>query len=124
MAVSMIRQKLGNKTFTSYVPADDENAKAFADALMPGEYEILKKTGENGSDTVTQSRKWTVMIRNEETHEKTYLTFYSPISKSSDDVKSALSGKTFNGVKADTIVVINARKYTFGAGADAGDGEG
>jgi hypothetical protein len=115
MAVSMIRQKLGNKTFTNYVPAGDEDAKSFADALMPGEYTILTKVGESGSDNVTQSRKWVVMLRSEETHEKTYLTFYAPISKTSDDVKNALTGKTFNGVKADTIVVITARKYSFGS---------
>ena len=122
MAVSMIRQKLGNKTFTNYVPAGDEDAKSFADALMPGEYEILSKTAESGSDAVTQSRKWTLMLRNDETHEKTYLTFYAPLSKSSKDIKEALIGKTFNGVKADTIVVIHSRKYQFAGGDESEEG--
>jgi hypothetical protein len=114
MAVSMIRQKLGNKTFINYVPASDEDAKSFADALMPGEYTILTRVAESGSDNVTEAMKWILMLRNEETHEKTYLTFYAPLSKSENDIRDALLGKTFNGVKADTIVVITARKYSFG----------
>ncbi|NPA44156.1 MAG: hypothetical protein GXO49_01340 [Chlorobi bacterium] len=122
MAISMIRQKLGTKTFTSYVPAGDEDAKAFADAVMPGEYEILAKTGESGSDSVTESRKWTLMLRNDETHEKTYLTFFAPLSKSSKDIKEALTGKTFNGVKADTIVVLHSRKYQFASNDSSDDG--
>ena len=122
--VSMIRQKLGNKTFTSYVPATDENAKAFAEALLPGEYEILTKVGESGSDNVTDGYKvFTVMIESDETHDKTYLTFVSKLSKTSDDVISGLKGKTFNGVKADKVVVINSRTVTL-ATSDSEDSGG
>jgi hypothetical protein len=114
MGVSMIRQKLGNKVFTNYVPADDTNAKEFADNVMVGEYDILTKISENGSDNVTESMKWTLMLRNDETHEKTYLNFYSPISKDENDIREALLSKTFNGVKVDSVVVIGARSYKFG----------
>ena len=107
--VSMIRQKLGNKTFTSYVPATAENAKGLADAVLPGEYEILEKVGEAGSDAVTGGyRFWTVMVKND-ADLKTYLSFVAPLSKSSNDIITALKGKTFNGVKADNVVVINSR---------------
>ena len=123
MAVSMIRQKLGNKTFTNYVPAGDEDAKSFADALMPGEYTILTKVGESGSETVSDGyRHWVVMIKNEN-DVKTYLSFVSPLNKNSNDVISALKGKTFDTVKAEVVYVLNERDYTI-AGADAGDGEG
>ncbi len=109
MAVSMIRQKLGSKVFTSYVPATDENAKALADAVMPGEYEILTKASETGNDTVSDGyRFWTVMIKND-ADLKTYLTFVAPLAKNSNDIITALSGKTFNGVKADKVIVINSR---------------
>ena len=123
-AVSMIRQRLGNKTFTSYVPATAEAAKSFAEALLPGEYEILEKIGENGNDNVTDGYKiFTVMIESDETHDKTYLTFVSKIGKTSDDVIAGLKGKTFNGVKADKVVVINSRKVTL-ATSDSGDSGG
>ncbi len=124
MSVCMVRQKLGTKTFTNYFPADDENAKAFADALMPGEYEILKKVGESGSDSgITEARKWSIMIRDEESHKKTYLHFFTSTAKTEKDVREALLGKTFNGVKADTIVVIKARDYSYGSSTsdDSGD---
>ena len=111
---SMIRQKLGNKVFTSYVPATDEDAKAFADALLPGEYEILALKGEIGSDSVTDGyRVWSVMIKSDETDTKAYLTFATPLSETSDDIINALSGKTFNNVKADEVVIINARAVQF-----------
>jgi len=123
MAVSMIRQKLGNVTLTNYVPADDTAAKALADAVLPGEYEILTKVGESGSDVVTGGyKKFTVMIKNE-AGLKTYFNIVTSQSKSSTDVINALKGKTFDTVKADVVYVLNERDYTI-AGADAGDGEG
>jgi len=124
MATSMIRQKLGNKTFVNYVPADDENAKALAEAVLPGEYEILKLVGESGSDTVTGGyKKFTVMLKDEETHKSTYLNIVVPQGKNSDDIRNALLGKTFNGVKADRVVVLNERKITI-ASDDTGEGGG
>jgi len=120
MAISMIRQKLGNKTFTNYVPATDENAKYFADALLPGEYQILTKVGENGNDTVSDGyRIYSVMIK-DENDLKTYLTFAAPLNKTSDDIIEALKGKTFNDVKADKVVVINSRTINL-ASNDSGD---
>ena len=122
MGVSMIRQKLGNKTFTSYVPATYENAKALADAVLPGEYEILTKVGESGSDIVSGGyRFWTVMIKND-ADLKTYLTFVAPLGKSSNDIITALKGKTFNGVKADNVIVINSRTVNIAGSDDSGSG--
>jgi len=116
---SMIRQKLGNKVFTSYVPATDEDAKSFADALLPGEYEILALKGETGSDSVTDGyRVWSVMIKSDETDTKAYLTFATPLNKTSDDIINALSGKTFNNVKADEVIIINARAIQFANDSD------
>lgn len=118
-AVSMIRQKLGKKVFTSYVPASDTDAKNFAEALLPGEYEVLSKVGETGNDNVTDGyRIWSVMIKSSETDTKTYLTFATPLNKTSKDIISALKGKTYNDVKADEVVVINARAVQFSSGSD------
>ena len=118
-AVSMIRQKLGNKVFTSYVPASDTDAKNFAEALLPGEYEVLSKVGETGNDNVTDGyRIWSVMIKSSETDTKTYLTFATPLNKTSKDIISALTGKTYNDVKADEVVIINARAVQFASNSD------
>ena len=123
MAVSMIRQKLGNLTLTSYVPASDENAKALADAVLPGKYEIFTKIGESGNETVTGGyKKFTVMVKNE-SGLKTYFNIVTSQSKTSTDVINALKGKTFNTVKADTVYVLNERDYTIAGGA-AGEGGG
>jgi hypothetical protein len=112
MATSMIRQKLGKKTFNNYVPAGADDAKALVDAVMPGEYEIFEKVGESGTETVSDGyKKFTVMLRSEETHQKTYLNLVVPNAKNETDIKSALSGKTVNGVKADVVYVMNEIDY-------------
>jgi hypothetical protein len=111
MGVSMIRQKLGNRTLTNYVPAGDEEAKALADAVLPGEYEIFTKVGESGSDVVAGGyKKFTVMIKNEGGL-KTYFNIVTSQSKTSTDVINALKGKTFDTVKADVVYVLNERDY-------------
>ena len=116
---SMVRQRLGGKTFTSYFPATAETAKDFADALMPGEYEILEKVGESGDDNVTDGyRMWVVMVK--DTNDvKTYLSFATPLNKNSSDVISTLQDKTFNGVKADKVVIINSRTTQFANNDDS-----
>ena len=120
MAVSMIRQKLGNTVFTKYVPADDTAAKSLADGVLPGEYEIFTKVRESGSDNVTDGyKKFTVMVKSEGGL-KTYFSIVTSLSKTSTDVINALKGKTFDTVKADTVYVLNEREYTIGS-SDSGD---
>jgi hypothetical protein len=122
MAVSMIRQKLGNTVFTNYVPADDTAAKSLADGVLPGEYEIFTKVGESGSDNVADGyKKFTIMIKSEGGL-KTYFSIVTSLGKSSTDVINALKGKTFDTVKADTVYVLNEREYTI-ASSDNGDSE-
>ena len=122
MATSMIRQKLGNKTFNNYVPADADNAKALADGVLVGEYEVLELVGEAGSDNVAGGyKKYTVMIKDETTHKSTYLNLVVGLGKESSDIRSALLGKTFNGVKADKVIVLNEREYSL-ASSDSGSG--
>lgn len=107
----MIRQRLGDRTFNNYVPANSTDAQAFADALLPGEYEVFELVGESGTDNVTGGyKKYTVMIKDETTYKSTYLTIVVPISKSSTEIRNALIGKTFNGVKADRVIVLNERE--------------
>ena len=121
MATSMIRQKLGNKTFTSYVPADDEATATLADAVLPGEYQIFKLIGETGSDTVAGGyKKYTVMLKDDSNYKSMYINIVVSQSKNSTDIRSALLGKTFNGVKADKVIVLNEREYVI-ASDNSGD---
>jgi len=125
MATSMIRQKLGNKTFVNYVPADADNAKAFADGVLPGEYEVFQLVGETGNETVSGGyKKYTVMLKDEETHKSTYLNIVVPLGKTSSDIRSALLGKTFNGVKADRVIVLNEVDYEVTSDSGDSGGEG
>lgn len=113
MATSMIRQKLGNKTFNNYVPANSTDAQALADAVLPGEYEILELVGETGTETVSGGyKKYTVMLKDDTTHKSTYLNIVVGQGKTSSDIRNALTGKTFNGVKADRVIVLNEIKYS------------
>lgn len=113
MAISMIRQKLGSKTLTMYVPAKATAAKAFADAVLDGKIRILEKTSETGSDTANTGRYVNAMVQDETTQSKAYLKFIIASTKHEGDVINALQGKTFNGVKADKVVIIGMQSAEF-----------
>jgi len=120
MAKSMIRQTLGDKSFTSYVPAGADEAKALAEAVMPGKIEIFQMVGETGSDNVTDGyKKYTVMVQNEESGDKTYFNLVVPLKKSASDIQEALKGKTFNGVKADIVYVFGEVLHKIDSDSDS-----
>jgi len=118
MAKSMIRNKLGSKTFVTYVPADDTVAKTFADSVLDGEYEIFSFVGETGSEEVTGGyKKYTVMLKDDTAKLSTYLNIVVPQTKNSNDIITALTGVTINGVKADRVIVLNEIDYTIASPA-------
>lgn len=112
MAKSMIRNQLGTKTLTSYVPAGNVEAQAFADAVLDGETKVYEEISKTGSGLVDTARAVNVMLQQEDTGAKTYLNFTIPTSKHEGDVIAALETKTFNGVKADKVVVVSMRATT------------
>jgi len=113
MAKSMIRNQLGSKVLTSYVPADATNAQTFADAVLDGETRVYEEVSTVGSDAVDTARDVNVMVQDETTGAKSYLRFVIKSSKHEGDVISALVSKTFNGVKADKVVVVSMRSVTY-----------
>jgi hypothetical protein len=113
MAKSMIVNTLGTKKITSYVPADATAAQAFADAVMDGETAVFEAVSTAGSDLVNEAEEVNVMIQNETSLAKSYLTFIVPTTKHEGDVISALQGKTINGVLADKVVVIGMRTVQY-----------
>lgn len=124
MAKSLIRNRLGKKTFNNYVPADADNAKAFADAVLDGEYEIFSFVGESGNDSISGGyKKYTLMLKDDSNKLSTYLNVVVPLGKTPEEIRSALLGKTFNGVKVDRVIVLNEVDYTI-ASDDSSGGEG
>jgi len=109
----MIVNTLGEKKLTCYVPAGATEAAAFAAAVLDGEYAVYTAGATTGSDLVNEARDVTVMIQNEITGEKGYLRFLIDTTKHEGDVITALKDKTFNGVKAEKVVIIGMRTVQF-----------
>ena len=110
---SMVRNTLGSKTFTTYLPCGTQEAQAFASAVLDGETEVYKVESVSGTDTALTGRDVNVMIQNDTTSAKTYLRFIVKSSKHEGDVVAALQGKTFNGVKADKVVIVGMRSAEY-----------
>lgn len=114
MARSMIRNQIGEKIQTLYVPMSSSNAADFAEAMLQGTYKIYEEASKVGSDaTVVAAKEVTLQLQDNSTHKKTYLRFIAKQNKSIQDISTALIGKTFNGVKVDRVVVTSHKLHTF-----------
>ena len=106
MSVSMIRNKLGDKSYINYWPCDADAAQGLCDVALQGTWQVFEKIGESGSDNVTDGYfDVFAVIQSEETEDKAYFGFAIPLNKNEGDVFNALKGKTINGVKADKVYV-------------------
>ena len=108
----MIRNILGHRVLTSYVPAGNVAAQAFADAVMDGETEVLEEISSVGSDAVSSAFYVNVMIVND-AGKKGYLKFIIKETKNEHDVYQALVGKTFNGILVDRAVITGMSSAEF-----------
>lgn len=113
MGQSMIKTKLGSKSITTYVPAGHAEALAFATAVMDGEHTVYSLLSTVGSDIANEAEDVNVMIEQDDTKQKSYMSFLIKSTKHEGDVITAIQGKTFNGVKADKVVVIGMRTRQF-----------
>ena len=113
MAQSLIRNKLGSKNVNIYVPAGDAEAATFAAAVLDGTYDVLELTTTAGSDVVTEAEDVTIFYEEEATRKRSYLRFLAKSTKSEMDIITALVGKTFNGIKADKVVITSMRTVQF-----------
>lgn len=110
---SMIRNVLGGRTFTTYVPATDTVAASFASSVLDGEFKVYAQGSVVGSDAVDIARDTNVMLQDTNSGAKTYLRFLMDASKNEGDVISALNGKTINGVTVDKVVIVSMRSVEF-----------
>jgi len=105
MAKTLIRNVLGGKSFSFYVPATDEKAQEFCATILEGEYEGLIEKGVEGNDTVTGGYNKVTVLIEDNAGQKLYLNMACPITKSEEDIYNALNGVTLNGVHADKLYV-------------------
>jgi len=105
MAKTLIRNVLGGKSFSFYVPANDENAQGFCSAILQGEYEGLIEQGVEGNDTVAGGYNKVTVLIEDNAGQKLYVNMACPVTKSEEDIYNALAGVTLNGVHADKMYV-------------------
>lgn len=110
---SMIKNILGGKPLTNYLPCGATEAQAFADAVMDGETKVYEQMSLVGTDTATQGRVVNVQVRDNTTGKARFMSFVIQMSKNEGDVLTALAGKTFDGIKADKVVIVSMRTQQF-----------
>jgi hypothetical protein len=109
---SLIRNKLGQKIKSIYVPTTDVLAKDFADNFLDGEYEVLAYVGVEGSDVVTIANDVNVMVKATD-GTKTYFSFLADSTKDENAIFTALKGLTLNGVLVEEAYILGMREIQF-----------
>jgi hypothetical protein len=108
MAKTMIQNKLGAKTSTFYVPASVTVAQTFAEGFLEGEYAGYSLESTSGSDVAVSYNQVTVVGSND-LGRKVYLNLAVKATKTEDEIYTALTGLTLNGVKFDNIAITSMR---------------
>lgn len=114
MSKSIIRNILGGQTLSFAVPATAEDALAFCQNNLDGEYIVLEQASKVGNADETSVVKVTVTGQSTAGY-KTTFSFYAKANKSETDIRTALQSKTFNKVKFDKVYIIEMSLITIGA---------
>ena len=111
MANAIIRNLINGKVKTIKVPCTGEEAVAFADEFLEGEYEVLEFDTEVGTDSNdnTGAMEMQIMVKNSTTDLKAYFTLVAKSGKDEDEVFTALKGLTLNGVLVDTVYCLGMK---------------
>lgn len=105
---------LGDTTVTHYLPMTAANAATFCADVLDGTYKIFEETSKTGTDTtVTAANKVSVQLVNTASGAKTYLNMIAKATLNSDEIRTALTGLTLNGVLVDKVVFIDFSPLTF-----------
>ncbi|MDD4949646.1 hypothetical protein [Sulfuricurvum sp.] len=112
---SMIKNKLGDTTLTSYLPMTGANAVTLMEAVSEGTYEVFESDGgQVGTDAgVTLCYDVKVQLRDSATGKKDYLNILAKSSVSPEEIQTALTGITINMIKVDEVVVLLYSPITF-----------
>lgn len=112
MAKTLIRNLLGSKTKSFYVPATDTQANSFATDFLEGEWDIHSLVGSEGSDAVTTANDVSVMVKATD-GTKTYFNFLADAGKNEDEIFTALKGLTLNGVLVEEAYILGMKQVNF-----------
>jgi len=114
MAKSMIRNTLGTKTMTFYLPCKGSVAGDICSSLLDGEYSVFETDGANagGNEKETAVYNVTVQLKSAD-NLKTYVNFAMKANKTAGDVESAFVGTTVNGLKVKSTLVLGMSKVNY-----------
>ena len=114
MGKCLILNTLGSVTKSFSLPAENTKAKSFCEKYLDGTYEIFNLASTVDADTDVEGFDVSVQVSDSTTGRKSYLSFIMKADKNEGDVKNALMGKTIDGIKIDTVVVIKLRYLSMG----------
>lgn len=104
----LIKNTINERTYTFALPCGGAEAKTFCENALEGTYVVLFRGSEAGNSNEPSVIEYTITGKSQAGHKATF-SFYSKPSIDEAQVKTALAGKTFNGVKFDDIYIISAR---------------
>lgn len=110
---SLIRNALGEKIVSHYVPMTPANAETFASTFLEGTYKVYQAGAEVGTDVATTANDVLVFVSNTISNKKSYLRFIAPFNKSESDIRTTLIGLTVDGILIDYVSIINFAPMTF-----------
>ena len=105
----LIKNTINGRTYSFSLPCSGAESQTFCDNALEGTYHILYRDAEQGNSNEPSVIEYTITGKNAAGN-KTTFSFYTKPSIDEDQIKTALAGKKFNGVKFDEIYVISARK--------------
>ena len=104
----LIKNTINGRTYSFSLPCSGAESQTFCDNALEGTYHILSRDFEQGNSNEPSVIKYTITGKNQAGHKATF-SFYSKPSIDEAQIKTALTGKTFNGVKFDEIFITSAR---------------
>ena len=110
---SMIKNALGDRVLTSYVPCTSANAQTLCETLLEGTWSVFELASESGTDNATQAYDAQIQFRNSGTGKKGYWRGIVKSTISADDIQDTFMGKTLNGILVDEVVIISYAGMAF-----------
>ena len=104
----LIKNTINGRTYSFSLPCSGAESQTFCDNALEGTYHIFYRDAEQGNSNEPSVIEYTITGKSQAGHKATF-SFYSKPSIDEAQVKTALAGKTFNGVKFDDIYIISAR---------------
>ena len=110
----LVKNALGDKVLNMYLPMSSANAFTLMESVGEGTYKVFELLSLAGTDnTVFSANDCQVQVRDSATGKKAYLRFIAKSSKNPDEIQTALTGLTVNGILINEVVIISFRPMVF-----------